>query len=912
MEPALPSDRDERRPRVLVAVGDAGVRQAIAGLLGREWQVEAVPDGAAALAAARHIAPDLVLAELALPGTDGLELLRVLRADRRTRDLPVLILSDRADDELRAAATRAGADDFLVTSVARGDLAARVNTQLQLARARREAAEALRRSEDKYRSLCEHMTEGFALCEIITDGRGTPVDYQILEVNRAWEEATGLSAAAVLGKPAREVIPGLEGYWIEAFGRVALTGEPLHLEQYNAYTGRWHRIAAHRPQPRQFVALVTNISEGKKAEEGLRESEKKYRELFESMIEAYCVIELIFDAAGKAVDFRYLQTNPAFERHATQPMLGKRIKEILPDFEQFWLDQYGRVALTGEPVELEHVVAGLGDQWFHTAAFRVGGADSRRVAVVFVNITERKRAEAALRASEARLLKALSAQTVGVLFFNLDGRIVNANATFERLTGYSLRELQEMPWQALTPPEFQAASARAAGDLADRGETAPYEKQLLRKDGARWWGLFAPTRLSGHGAESECVEFIIDITRRKEAEAALREAKAAAESANAAKDQFLAVLSHELRTPLTPVVLTASMLAGRQDLPADVQADLRGILANAKMEARLIDDLLDLTRIARGKMQFDFKAVDAHQVVRAAAAISAQGDGAPIRLDLGAGRHWVRADDARLQQVVWNLLNNARKFTPAGGQITVRTANAPDGRLRLEVSDTGAGIAAGDVARLFTAFQQGDIDGRRRGGLGLGLAISKAIVDAHGGEIAAQSAGRGAGATFAVTLPAAAPPARPPAATAASPRPGGARPLRLLLVEDHPSTRDTMRRLLANMGHDVRAADGVEAAKAIAAQEPFDLVISDLGLPDGTGHDLMRHLKGRHQLSGIALSGFGMEEDIRRSQEAGFLEHITKPIDLGQLEAALARAAGQGPTDGHAAENGDGASPPSD
>jgi CheY-like chemotaxis protein/anti-sigma regulatory factor (Ser/Thr protein kinase) len=261
-------------------------------------------------------------------------------------------------------------------------------------------------------------------------------------------------------------------------------------------------------------------------------------------------------------------------------------------------------------------------------------------------------------------------------------------------------------------------------------------------------------------------------------------------------------------------------------------------------------------------------------------------------MECSALRHHAKADPARLQQVFWNLLSNAHKFTPAGGKITVRTQET-DGRLLVEVIDTGIGIAPEILPRIFGAFEQGDSKTARKfGGLGLGLAISKRLVDAHGGRLSAASEGRGTGATFRVELPIVEP--LLPSSDRGNASGGEARNLRglrILLVEDHEGTRQVMGRLLEGLGHLPISAGGVQEALRRAAGGRFDLVIGDLGLPDGSGHELMRELAARYGLTGIALSGFGMEDDVRRSHEAGFAEHLTKPVDVAKLEATIERVA---------------------
>ncbi len=374
-----------------------------------------------------------------------------------------------------------------------------------------------------------------------------------------------------------------------------------------------------------------------------------------------------------------------------------------------------------------------------------------------------------------------------------------------------------------------------------------------------------------------------------------RQAREEAEAASRAKDRFLAILSHELRTPLTPVLVEVSAMLDDPATPGSVRPFLEMTRRNVTLEARLIDDLLDLSRIGQGKLWLHREVVDAHRLIRQAVEICRDGaEAAGLRLELAldAAEHHVEADPARLQQVVWNLVKNAVKFTPAGGSIAVRTADR-GGRLAVEVADTGVGIGPEALARVFDAFEQGgDAVTLRFGGLGLGLAIGRSLAEAHDGRLSADSPGPGLGATFTLDLPTVAAPSGviEVAPTAAEgPRPAGS--LRILLVEDDADTRRVMARLLAARGHRVATADGVAAAARSAEGADFDLLVSDLGLPDGSGLDLIRTLRSRGPIAGIALSGHGMDDDLRRSREAGFVEHLTKPVDFRSLEDAIDRVA---------------------
>jgi two-component system CheB/CheR fusion protein len=394
-------------------------------------------------------------------------------------------------------------------------------------------------------------------------------------------------------------------------------------------------------------------------------------------------------------------------------------------------------------------------------------------------------------------------------------------------------------------------------------------------------------KLETEGAERERM-----VNESLLAHAEARRAKDEAERANCAKDDFLAILSHELRTPLTPVLMCATALEHEESIEPELRAQLSMIRRNVQVEARLIDDLLDLTKVARGTLQLVGSGpIDVHSLLTHTREIvenDARQKSVHLDFDLLASEHHVRGDATRLHQVFWNLVKNAIKFSMAGGRITVRTFNPVPGEFVLTVADTGSGITPQALPVIFRAFVQGETrEARAAGGLGLGLAISKAIVEAHGGTIRAESAGPGLGAIFTIELAAvsaflaAAAPEPKARFRTAPPR------LCLLVIEDHEPTMMVLVRLLRHYGHNVFTAETVERALAVAATQSFDLVISDLGLPDGNGIELMRKLGKEYGLRGIALSGYGMPEDRAKTKQAGFLAHLVKPINFDQLQGAL-------------------------
>ena len=363
-------------------------------------------------------------------------------------------------------------------------------------------------------------------------------------------------------------------------------------------------------------------------------------------------------------------------------------------------------------------------------------------------------------------------------------------------------------------------------------------------------------------------------------------------SANRAKDRFLGVLSHELRSPLTPVLAVVSYLAKQTStLPSELRNEIEMIRRNIELETRLIDDLLDITRISNGKLELALEATDAHLAVRDAGDICAQDirtKNLAVVWDLAASDHWVMADPVRLQQIYWNILTNAVKFTPADGSILLRSRNDAQGNFVLEIEDTGIGIEPEARDHIFDAFEQGERSITREfGGLGLGLAISKSLVHSHGGCVVASSAGKNAGATFTVTFKAVAPERIAPATHPISPRQEHA--LRILVVDDHADTRRVLANLLRARGHEIFTAVNVATGLEVLSRESIDVLLSDIGLPDGTGYGLMERAKVLQPLTGIAISGFGTAEDVSRAIEAGFAHHLVKPVNFNQVEVALAR-----------------------
>jgi hypothetical protein len=489
-----------------------------------------------------------------------------------------------------------------------------------------------------------------------------------------------------------------------------------------------------------------------------------------------------------------------------------------------------------------------------------------------------------------------SVEEYAIYLLDPDGTVVTWNTGAQKIKGYRPEEIIGKNFACFHTSEDVAAGKpqRNLGEAARRGYIRD-QSLRVRKDGSTFEAEVILTALRSDEGKlrgySKVTRDITDQIRSREFEAE----KIAAQKASKAKDDFLAALSHELRTPLTPALAAATYLEDNAEkIPQEFVQDVQLIKRNVKLQARLIDDLLDLTRVTRGKLRLDLENCDAHTIIRNAIDTASSATAAKklkLSTKLNAKQHYILADSIRLQQVFWNLINNAVKFTPPGGEIGIRTLNDEAGRFDFEITDNGIGIELKRLASLFKPFEQADASVTRQfGELGLGLAISKHLVELHHGAIEVQSRGRSFGATFKVTLDALPEAAEKTDQDSRAPK-HPAKPLRILLVEDHQDTRQMLSRLLTHFGHQVLTAGNTRSALDIVASENIEVLLCDLGLPDGSGYEVISQAQQKRPIKAVALTGFGTDEDFRRSKEAGFDFHLVKPVDLHELQTILDKLA---------------------
>lgn len=800
--------------------------------------------------------------------------------------------------------------------------------------------------------------------------------------------------------------------------------------------------------------IAREITDLKQAEKQIQASEERYRTLFDSIDEGFCIIEMMFDDAGKPVDYRFLEINPAFEKLTGIPskeaLRGTPVSQLVPNLEERWFQMYGNVALTGEPVRAEEGSDAMG-RWFDVNAFRVGEHDSRKVAVLFNNITDRKRAEDDLRKSDARLRLALGIAGISTFEINLITDAVQTDEIGREMYGFEKDEpLTFTKVQShFHPDDYDYVSRSVSSALSPTGsDEFEVEQRIIRTNGeTRWIRVRGRAFFEGEGEARRaltCIGTYIDITQHKQAElererllnqletersklaylftkapafvATVRgpqhvfeltnpaylqlighrnvigkpirealpeiegqgyfelldnvfktgepyigkeisvrlqrepdgvleerfvdfvyqpvfeqgdsvsgifvhgiditdqvQARKEAEEANRAKDEFLATLSHELRTPLNAILGWSQMM---MDSKVDEKAQRRAletIHRNARVQAQLIEDILDVSRIISGKLKMEVRPIELAPIIESAVeSVLPATQAKEIRLQrvLDSGSSMISGDPNRLQQIVWNLLSNAVKFTPKGGRVQIRLERI-NSHVEIIVTDTGIGIPPKILPHIFDRFRQADASStRQHGGLGLGLAIVRHLVEMHGGTVEAESDGEEKGSTFTVRLPLISLRSTEvtlPDAERVHPRADSSMTfectpelegLHVLVVEDEEDGRMLVTAVLEKCGAKVTAVDSTREALKALQEERFDILISDIGMPGEDGYSLIRKVRALSpdkggQIRAAALTAYARVEDRMRGLRAGFQIHLPKPVEPAELIAVVANLAGR-------------------
>lgn len=769
-----------------------------------------------------------------------------------------------------------------------------------------EQAEILQQQQTSKRRRAEieaiYTTAPVGLCFNDPELRYVRINQQLAEIN-------GASVEQHIGRTVRELLPELADQIEPIYQQVIDSGEPIlglevsgtnaaqpgilrtWLSSYYPLKGEDDRVLGVNVVVQEITELKQREAERKEANEALKRSEERYRSLFDSIDEGFCVVEVLFDETEKAVDYRFLEVNRQFEQQTgIEDPIGKTIREIVPEIESYWAELYGEVLLTGQPVRYENAAREM-NRWFDVYAFPFEKPEKRKVAILFRDISDRKRTEEELRQKNA-ILNVINESTPTPIFVkDRAGRIIYANPATLAVFGKPESEVIGSLDQEINPSETSAVVTDNDQRIMETGQTETVEES---PDGIR---TFLATKVPYRNEAGEVIGLIgisNDITERvqfeRDRDRILKQEQAAreqAEKANRIKDEFLAVLSHELRTPLNPILGWVKLLqSGRLDATKTAEA-LKTIERNAKLQAQLIEDLLDISRIMRGKLSLNREAANVAAVISAATeTVRLAAEAKQIALTLKSDRddYFVFGDAGRLQQVFWNLLSNAVKFTPEQGKVTIHLAQV-EHQVQVQITDTGKGIRAEFLPYLFEYFRQEDSSTTRKfGGLGLGLAIARQIVELHGGTIAVESSGEGQGATFTVHLPVMRSSISNVSSSKALPIITGEASLsgiRALVIDDDNDTRDYLSFLLETNGAIVTSVDSALQAISAIEQSPPDIVLSDIGMPEMDGYSLIQALrKSKHRgIPAIALTAYAGESDRQQALEAGFQRHIPKPID---------------------------------
>lgn len=771
---------------------------------------------------------------------------------------------------------------------------------------------ALRESQKRFRTSVENMLDCFAIYRAVRNEQGKIVDFQAEYVNDAVCHVSQIAREQHLSRRLCELLPKhRDSGLFDEYCQVVETGQPLIKESlvYEDNFGQHSLTKAFDIRVAKFddgyVATWRDITNRKQTEEALRESEER--------------LQMALDGSGGGLWDWNVVTNEDFLSPRWLEMLGykegdlpgeyKSWEELIHPDDKPWVIERLQAHLVDEsvPYKFEYRLLTKSGEWKWIANYgkvvvRDEQGNPLRMAGIHQDISDRKQIEEALGQREEQFRFTTNVIPHIVWTTDAHGKTDYVNARWTDYTGLLLEAALDERWQNIIHPDDLPAVQAFWTKSCKTVSAYEMEYRLRRSDGMYRWHLVKglPMR-NQHGHVIKWFGTCTDIHDQKELEIERRKvlereqaARETAERANRIKDEFLAILSHELRAPLNPILGWTKLMQNRKFDPAKTQEALATIERNAKIQTQLIDDLLDVAKILRGKLSMEVVPVDLVFVIESAIdTVRAAAVAKSVRLDavlLPIGQ--VSGDAARLQQVVWNLLSNAIKFTPLHGRVEIRLEQVGDSA-QITVSDTGKGISPNFLPYIFESFRQEDASTTRKfGGLGLGLAIVYSLVEAHGGTIWADSLGEGHGATFIMQLP------------LLEQQPEQHRPsplleeeldlsgVRILAVDDEADARELLSELLSQYGAEVLTVGS--AIEVLANLESFqpNVLVSDIGMPGVDGYSLIEQVRALPPAKGglipaIALTAYGREEDRQQASTSGYQHHITKPLEPEQLVQAV-------------------------
>ena len=920
---APPNDR-AARPRILLMLRHDELRQDVVKMLSG-YEIEAAADGAAALVAARERKPDVVLSETKLPDMADFELLRTLRADPLTRDVPVILLSEAFAEESRVEALEAGATDYLITPFSSRELLVRIQTAIEMAWLRRQAAEAAARSEQEIAEFFENAT--IPVHSVGPNG-------VILGVNQTELDLLGYSRDEYVGHDVAEF--HVDGDVIADLLQRLSGGETLrnYETRLRCRDGTIKHVlidSSVRRVDGQVVytrCFTRDVTDQKRVEE--------------MRLRLAAIVESSDDAIiSKDMNGVITSWNRAAERlygYTADEIVGNPISMLIPpdhtdDFPGIMqrlrrgerIEHYEtvRIAKNGRRIDVSLTISPI-----RNAAGHIVGASK-----IARDISERKRADAAARRRTERTRLLWEAASVLLTTDEPDARLrglfakIGVSLGFDAYLNYTVSDSPDALRQVSSegvPPEIVDAISRLEGGsvsgrvaqrrtpvLASRIQDSDDPSlQVIKRVGIRSYAstpLVAGERLLGTLSfasrtrdvfEPDDIEFLQTMSHYVTSAYERLRLIEQLRYQDRLKDEFLATLAHELRNPLAPIRTGVQLVRMAGHNPALIEKTSPMMERQVDHMVRLVDDLLDVSRISRNKLELRKEQVELSAVIQSALETSRpliEAASHELTVSVPSDPILLDADAVRLAQAFSNLLNNAAKYTPGGGHILL-TADTEDGEVVVRVRDNGVGIPADKLPRIFEMFVQVDSSiGQSHGGLGIGLSLASRLVQMHGGTISAHSDGVDKGSEFVVRLPAAM--VSRPSANGQTGTPEAVRAIsrRILVVDDNRDSAEALATMLKLLGHDVATAhDGLAAVEGVRTFQP-DVALLDIGMPNISGYEaarLIRQQPGGADVFLVALTGWGHDSDKRRSQEAGFDAHLVKPADLAAIEKLLHASSG--------------------